>query len=179
MAGKDDTHTDIGTFSTIGTPFFFRLSNAKMMLRLIFIIGCVWNSTPKYTPNYWDSKRHLETFTFTLYCNLHLIISRLQFYDILWKYKFESLSLRWKELQNKKNPCKLILYRDFLFLVHGKNKHIKAFFRLSSFLVGIIFYTREVLLTHSFHLKRISVGNRRKSIACVINKNERNLASTI
>ena len=52
-------------------------------------------------------------------------------------------------------------------------------FRLSSFLVGIIFYTREVLLTHSFHLKRISVGNRRKSIACVINKNERNLASTI
>ena len=92
---------------------------------------------------------------------------------------FESLSLRWKELQNKKNPCKLILYRDFLFLVHGKNKHIKAFFRLSSFLVGIIFYTREVLLTHSFHLKRISVGNRRKSIACVINKNERNLASTI
>ena len=23
------------------TPFFFRLSNAKMMLRLIFIIGCV------------------------------------------------------------------------------------------------------------------------------------------
>ena len=42
---------------------------------------------------------------------------------------FESLSLRWKELQNKENPCKLILYRDFLFLVHGKNKHIKAFFR--------------------------------------------------
>ena len=92
---------------------------------------------------------------------------------------FESPSLRWKELQNEENPCKLILYRDFLFLVHGKNKHIKAFFRLSSFLVGIIFYTREVLLTHSFHLKRISVGNRRKSIACVINKNERNLASTI
>ncbi len=28
-----------------------------------------------------------------------------------------------------KNPCKLILYGDFLFLVHGKNKHIKAFFR--------------------------------------------------
>lgn len=51
--------------------------------------------------------------------------------------------------------------------------------RLSRFLAGIIFYTREVLLTHSFHLKRISVGNRRKSIACVINKNERNLASTI
>ena len=123
------TRIRMGTFSTIGTPFFFRLSNAKMMLRLIYIIGCDWNSTPKYTPNYWDSKRHLETFTFTLYCNLHLIISRLQFYDILWKYKFESLSLRWKELQNKENPCKLILYRDFLFLVHGKNKHIKAFFR--------------------------------------------------
>ena len=90
------TRIRMGTFSTIGTPFFFRLSNAKMMLRLIFIIGCIWNSTPKYTPNYWDSKRHLETFTFTLYCNLHLIISRLQFYDILWKYKFESLSLRTK-----------------------------------------------------------------------------------
>ena len=29
---------------------------------------------------------------------------------------FESLSLRWKELQNKENPCKLILYGDFLFL---------------------------------------------------------------
>jgi len=29
-------------------------------------------------------------------------------------------------LQNKENPCKLILYGDFLFLVHGKNKHIKA-----------------------------------------------------
>ena len=42
---------------------------------------------------------------------------------------FESLSLRWKELQNKENPCKLIFYGDFLFLVHGKNKHIKAFFR--------------------------------------------------
>ena len=42
---------------------------------------------------------------------------------------FESLSLRWKELQNEENPCKLILYRDFLFLVHSKNKHIKAFFR--------------------------------------------------
>ena len=42
---------------------------------------------------------------------------------------FESLSLRWKELQNKENPCKLMLYGDFLFLVHGKNKHIKAFFR--------------------------------------------------
>ena len=91
------TRIRMGTFSTIGTPFFFRLSNAKMMLRLIFIIGCVWNSTPKYTPNYWDSKRHLETFSFTLYCNLHLIISCLQFYDILWKYKFESLSLRWNK----------------------------------------------------------------------------------
>ena len=42
---------------------------------------------------------------------------------------FESLSLRWKELQNKENPCKLIIYGDFLFLVHSKNKHIKAFFR--------------------------------------------------
>ena len=42
-----------------------------------------------------------------------------------------SLSLRWKELQNKENPCKLILYRDFLFLVHSKNKHIKAFFRVN------------------------------------------------
>ena len=42
---------------------------------------------------------------------------------------FESLSLRWKELQNKENPCKLILYGDFSFLVHSKNKHIKAFFR--------------------------------------------------
>jgi hypothetical protein len=26
---------------------------------------------------------------------------------------FESLSLRWKELQNKENSCKLILYGDF------------------------------------------------------------------
>ena len=42
---------------------------------------------------------------------------------------FESLSLRWKELQNKENPCKLTIYGDFLFLVHSKNKHIKAFFR--------------------------------------------------
>ena len=39
-----------------------------------------------------------------------------------------SLSLRWKELQNKENPCKLILYGDFLFLAHSKNKYIKAFF---------------------------------------------------
>ena len=45
------------------------------------------------------------------------------------KNAFVSLSLRWKELQNKENPCKLILYGNFLFLVHGKNKHIKAFFR--------------------------------------------------
>ena len=45
------------------------------------------------------------------------------------KNAFVSLSLRWKELQNKENSCKLILYGDFLFLVHGKNKHIKAFFR--------------------------------------------------
>ena len=42
------------------------------------------------------------------------------------KNAFVSLSLRWKELQNKENPCKLILYRDFLFLVHSKNKHIKG-----------------------------------------------------
>ena len=32
---------------------------------------------------------------------------------------FESPSLRWKELQNKENPCKLILYR-FSFLAHSK-----------------------------------------------------------
>ena len=123
------TRIRIGTFSTIGTPFFFRLSNAKIMLRLIFIIGCVWNSTPKYTPNNWDSKRHLERFSFTLYLDWCLIISKLWFCDIFWKYEFESLSLRWKELQNKENPCKLIIYGDFLFLVHSKNKHIKAFFR--------------------------------------------------
>jgi hypothetical protein len=30
-------------------------------------------------------------------------------------------------LQNKENPCKLILYGDFLFLAHSKNKYIKAF----------------------------------------------------
>lgn len=36
------------------------------------------------------------------------------------KNAFVSLSLRWKELQNKENPCKLILYGDFLFLVHSK-----------------------------------------------------------
>lgn len=113
------TRIRMGTFSTIGTPFFFRLSNAKMMFRLIFIIGCVWNSTPKYTPNYWDSKRHLETFSFTLCCNLHLIISRLQFYDILWKYKFESLSLRWTLKTNggksKTSPVKSRFYGTFLF----------------------------------------------------------------
>ena len=40
------------------------------------------------------------------------------------KNAFVSLSLRWKELQNKENPCKLILYGDFLFLLHSKNKHI-------------------------------------------------------
>ena len=123
------TRIRMGTFSTIGTPFFFRLSNAKMMFRLIFIIGCVWNSTPKYTPNIWNSKRYSERFRFTMYSKLCVIISNLQFYDISWMYRFESLSLRWKELQNKENPCKLILYGDFLFLVHGKNKHIKAFFR--------------------------------------------------
>ena len=43
--------------------------------------------------------------------------------------RFGTLSLRWKELQNKENPCKLTIYGDFLFLVHSKNKHIKAFFR--------------------------------------------------
>ena len=126
-----------------------------------------------------------QSWTSPTYENRYCFVTYLKFWNIRHcsisgqGYRFRNLSLRWKELQNKKNPCKLILYRDFLFLVHGKNKHIKAFFRLSSFLVGIIFYTREVLLTHSFHLKRISVGNRRKSIACVINKNERNLASTI
>ena len=93
-----------------------------MMLRLIFIIGCVWNSTPKYTPNYWDSKRHLETFTFTLYCNLHLIISRLQFYDILWKYKFESPSLH-KTLKinggkTKTSPVKSRFYGICHTLIH-------------------------------------------------------------
>ena len=35
------TRIRIGTFSVIGTPFFFRLSSAKMMFLLIFIIGCV------------------------------------------------------------------------------------------------------------------------------------------
>ena len=34
-----------------------------------------------------------------------------------------------KNCKTKKIPVKLILYGDFLFLVHGKNKHIKAFFR--------------------------------------------------
>ena len=42
-------------------------------------------------------------------------------------FGFNTLSLRWKELQNKENPCKLILYGDFLFLAHSKNKYIKAF----------------------------------------------------
>jgi len=32
-------------------------------------------------------------------------------------------------MQMKENPCKLTNYGDFLFLVHSKNKHIKAFFR--------------------------------------------------
>ena len=58
-----------------------------------------------------------------------MIISDLQFYDSFGKRRVGSLSRRWKELQNKENPCKLILYGDFLFLMHGKNKHIKAFFR--------------------------------------------------
>ena len=111
------TRIRMGTFSTIGTPFFFRLSNAKMMLRLIFIIGCVWNSTPKYTPNYWDSKRHLETFSFTLYCNLHLIISCLQFYDILWKYKFESPSLR-KSRKVKVVDSWIWTIQEFFFFQH-------------------------------------------------------------
>ena len=42
---------------------------------------------------------------------------------------FESLSLRKNRMQMKENPCKLTIYGDFLFLVHSKNKHIKAFFR--------------------------------------------------
>ena len=42
---------------------------------------------------------------------------------------FESLSLRKNRMQMKENPCKLTNYGDFLFLVHSKNKHIKAFFR--------------------------------------------------
>ena len=29
-----------------------------------------------------------------------------------------------KNCKTKKNPCKLILYGDFLFLLHSKNKHI-------------------------------------------------------
>ena len=33
---------------------------------------------------------------------------------------FESLSLREKEIKIKGNPCKLIIYRDFLFLAHLK-----------------------------------------------------------
>ena len=89
------TRIRMGTFSTIGTPFFFRLSNAKMMFRLIFIIGCVWNSTPKYTPNIWNSKRYSERFRFTMYSKLCVIISNLQFYDISLTYRFESLPLRW------------------------------------------------------------------------------------
>ena len=87
------TRIRMGTFSTIGTPFFFRLSNAKMMFRLIFIIGCVWNSTPKYTPNIWNSKRYSERFRFTMYSKLCVIISNLQFYDISWMYRFESFYL--------------------------------------------------------------------------------------
>lgn len=42
---------------------------------------------------------------------------------------FDSLSLRKNRMQMKENPCKLTNYGDFLFLVHSKNKHIKAFFR--------------------------------------------------
>ena len=106
----------------------FRLSNAKMMLRLIFIIGCVWNSTPKYTPNYWDSKRHLETFSFTLCCNLHLIISCLRFYEILWKYKFESLSLRWtnwtKPDSKQTSPTNSMICGTFFYPLVSALKYI-------------------------------------------------------
>ena len=41
---------------------------------------------------------------------------------------FESPSLRWKELQNKENPCKLMLYRGFCFWCVAKisiSKHKK------------------------------------------------------
>ncbi len=47
-------------------------------------------------------------------------------------YRFESLSLRKNRMQMKENPCKLTIYGDFLFLVHSKNKHIKAFFRCTT-----------------------------------------------
>ena len=113
------TRIRMGTFSTIGTPFFFRLSNAKMMFRLIFIIGCVWNSTPKYTPNIWNSKRYSERFRFTMYSKLCVIISNLQFYDISWMYRFESLSLRrapkTKRIQSMTNPVKPWFYGIFYF----------------------------------------------------------------
>ena len=46
---------------------------------------------------------------------------------------FESLSLRKNRMQMKENPCKLTIYGDFLFLVHSKNKHIKAFFGSADF----------------------------------------------
>jgi len=36
-------------------------------------------------------------------------------------------------MQMKENPCKLTIYGDFLFLVHSKNKHIKAFFGSADF----------------------------------------------
>ena len=100
------TRIRMGTFSTIGTPFFFRLSNAKMMFRLIFIIGCVWNSTPQYTPNIWNSKRYSERFGFTMHFKQYLIINNLHFYDISWMYRFESLSLRWtnRTLPDKEQP---------------------------------------------------------------------------
>ena len=98
------TRIRMGTFSTIGTPFFFRLSNAKMMFRLIFIIGCVWNSTPQYTPNIWNSKRYSERFGFTMHFKQYLIINNLHFYDISWMYRFESLSFRrtyWTKQESK------------------------------------------------------------------------------
>ena len=53
-----------------------------IMMHSVQALYCNWDC-------HWDCLRILG-----LYCNLHLIISRLQFYDILWKYKFESPSLR-------------------------------------------------------------------------------------
>ena len=145
------TRIRIGTFSTIGTPFFFRLSNAKMMLRLIFIIGCVWNSTPKYTPNYWDSKRHLETFSFTLYCNLHLIISCLQFYDILWKYKFESLSLRQETLNDSELHRNVRLQgRTFFFF---RLSNAKMMLRLI-FIIGCVWNSTPKYTPNNWDSKR-------------------------
>ena len=39
----------MGTLSTMGTPFFFRLSNEKIMFRFIFIIWCINFNTQNYT----------------------------------------------------------------------------------------------------------------------------------